>query len=64
MSNILDGVSEELEYLWNMRDKAKTLEQRKMVQEKIDEYFLPPKQKAQRKKPKKKMYIPDDGWAY
>jgi len=64
MSDIFNGISDELAYLWRLRDDARTPEELKNAQSKIDDYFLPSKKKAERKKPKKKEYIPDDGWCY
>jgi hypothetical protein len=69
------GVSSELVYLWKQRDEALSMEKLKDIeprtserylkaQKEIDNYFLPPKQKAMRKKPKKRSYVPDEGWAY
>lgn len=57
------GTSDELVYLWGLRDNAKTPEELRKAQAKIDDYFLPPKQKAVRKKPKVR-FNPDDEWGY
>ena len=73
--NITDGVSEDLQFLWKLRDSALKFEQEREIpprtskkyleaQARIDNYFIPKERKAQRKKPKKKVYMPDDGWAY
>lgn len=73
--DISNGVSEELVFLWKQRDNALSFEKQKGIvprtsaryieaQAKIDNYFLPPKKKAQRKKPKKKIYNTDPDWAY
>jgi hypothetical protein len=74
-SGILFGVSDELSFLWKIRDNALKYEKEKGIsprtsnrylkaQAKVDNYFLPKENKAQRKKPKKKIYVPDNDWAY
>ncbi len=74
-SDILAGVSDELVFLWKVRDDALAFEQKNDIhprtskkyleaQARVDNYFLPKEKKAERRKPKKKTYIPDDGWAY
>ena len=55
---------DELIYLQKQRDEAKTPSQLKKAQQAMDEYWFPKKQKAQRKKPKERIYEPEDGWAY
>ena len=73
--DILRGASDQLQMLWRKRDAALHFEKENDItprtsqkyikaQSEIDEYMIPKKKKAQRKKPKKKVYIPDDGWAY
>ena len=75
IENINKDVSDELVVLWKQRDSALKFEQENNIhartskqylkaQSKIDDYFLPKKAKAQRKKPKVKVYAPEDGWAY
>jgi hypothetical protein len=64
---IKEDVSKELQILWEMRDRAKDDDARKVAQAKIDEYFLgnPKKdKKKKRKQKKKKMRMPVDEWAY
>jgi hypothetical protein len=74
-TGILAGTSDTLVILWKKRDSALDYEQQHNIeprtskryieaQKEIDNYFLPPKQKAMRKKPKVRVYAPDDGWAY
>jgi hypothetical protein len=74
-TGILAGVSDTLVMLWKQRDAALAYEKKHNIeprtskryleaQREVDNYFLPPKQKAMRNKPKKKVYMPDDGWAY
>jgi hypothetical protein len=74
-SNILDGASDTLKLLWEKRDAAlkyekingvspRTSDRYAKAQQEIDLYFSPIEPKANRKKPKKKTYIPEDGWAY
>jgi hypothetical protein len=69
------GVANELVRLWSLRDDAlafekktnaepRTSKQYLKAQAEIDNYFLPPKNKAIRKKPKVKVYSPDPDWAY
>lgn len=74
MSNgILNGTSDELQFLWKKRDDALKYEKENDIiprtsnrylksQLEIDDYFLPKKKKAERKKPKQKIYVPEDGW--
>lgn len=74
-SNILVGVSDELAFLWKVRDDALEFEKKNDIkprtskkyleaQARVDNYFLPKKPPAQRNKPKKKVYVPEDGWCY
>jgi len=74
-SDILNGVSETLARLWKQRDFALEYEKNHDIrprtskryleaQKEIDDLFLPKENKAQRKKPKKKVYMPDPDWAY
>lgn len=74
-SDFYKGVNDTLVMLWKQRDEALDIEKKNgvdprtssrylKVQAKIDDYFLPSKKKAQRKKPKKKVYEPENGWAY
>lgn len=75
MRSMLEGASDNLKYMWKKRDEALEYERKnnmaprtseffKKAQKDLDDYFLPQPKKAQRKKPKKKPYIPDEGWAY
>jgi len=58
-------ISEELQILWEMRDKAINDKAHKVAQGKIDEYFLgKPKKGGAKKKKEKKQYIPEDEWDY
>jgi hypothetical protein len=72
---ILEGASDTLKMLWQQRDNALDYEKRNDItprtsqrfvdaQKQVDEYFNPKEPKAQRRKPKKKPYVPEDGWAY
>ena len=73
--SILDGVSDTLQRLWKQRDMAmeyekshgiipRTSDRYLKAQAEVDNLFLPKEKKAQRKKPKKKVYSPDPDWAY
>lgn len=59
-------VKNDLMILWEMRDNAKNIKERKEAQANIDEYFLgKPEKKVRKKDRKKKAYIPiDDDWEY
>lgn len=74
-SGILAGASEELVFLWKIRDDALAHEEKNGIvtmtskkylqaQARIDNFFLPASKKAQRKKPKKRIYSSDSDWGY
>jgi hypothetical protein len=73
--SILSDAPDSLKFLWEKRDTAMEYEKQHGLplrtskryleaQAEVDNYFLPKEPKAQRKKPKKKVYMPDPDWAY
>lgn len=55
---------DELIYLQKQRDEAKSPSQLLKAQKAMDDYWFPKRQKAQRKKPKIRIYDQDEEWAY
>jgi hypothetical protein len=49
-------MGDELIHLQKQRDAAKTVAQKEIAQRAMDDYWFPKTQKAQRKKPKEKLY--------
>lgn len=73
MRSILEDASENLKILWAKRDRALEYEKKNNLvprtsdlfikaQRELDDYLIPAPKKAQRKKPKKKPFNPENEW--